>query len=123
MQPNALPAPDRRAVLAAGAAVLAPSFVSARDGAIPRWQADALAYLAKLVRDDGGYSWEGAPYSHLTPTFAVVGAYHILKQEPPKKESLVKFVREKHPFHLMKLERPLRGFDFQQMQALAWLGE
>lgn len=117
------PLPDRRAVLAAGAAALVASPANARADALPRWQADALAYLARLARSDGGCAWEGAPYAHLTPTFAAVGVHHVLKQEPPKKAALVKFVRERHPFHIKKLERPLRGFDYQQIQALVWLGE
>lgn len=122
-RPNSHPAPDRRTVLAAAAAAVVPSYGRGRDDARPRWQADALAYLASLVRPDGGYAWEGAPYPHLTPTFAVVGAYRVLKQPLPGKEAVVKFLRERHPFHIKKLERPLRGFDHQQIQALAWLGE
>ncbi|QEL15644.1 prenyltransferase/squalene oxidase repeat-containing protein [Limnoglobus roseus] len=114
---------DRRLLLATAAAVLVPRFGFARPDAVPQWQTDALAYLAGLVRADGGYAWDGAPYSHLTPTFAVVGTFHVLKQPPPKTEALTKFVRERHPFHLKKLERPLRGFDLQQIQALVWLGE
>jgi hypothetical protein len=120
--PRTIPIPDRRTVLVAGAAALVAPPARGR-APLPRWQSDALAYLAKLARDGGGYGWDGAPYAHLTPTFAVVGAHHVLKQEPPEKAALVKFVRERHPFHIKKLERPLRGFDYQQIQALVWLGE
>src|SRR5215218_7020497 len=105
---RATPTPDRRTVLVAGATALVAPPARGRD-ALPRWQSDALAYLAKLARDGGGYAWDGAPYAHLTPTFAAVGAHRVLKQEPPEKAALVKFVRDRHPFHIKKLERPLRG--------------
>ena len=45
-------------------------------------------YLESLRRPDGGYAWADQPQSHLTPSFAAVGCYHLLGLEPPKKESL-----------------------------------
>ena len=87
------------------------------------WQSDALKWLETLARDDGGYGWEDQPKSHLSPTFAVIGCYHMLGQEPPHKARLAEFVRTHHPFHLKKLERDLRVFEFQQIQSLLWLGE
>jgi hypothetical protein len=80
-------------------------------------------YLESLARADGGYGWEGQEHSHLTPTFYVIGCYRVLKQTPPNKAKLAEFVRTHHPSALKKLEQERRVFEFQQVQALAWLGE
>jgi hypothetical protein len=82
-----------------------------------------VRYLESLARSDGGYGWEDQKRSHLTPTFAVIGCYRALKFVPPRKEQLAAFVRTHHPAQLKKLEQERRVFDFQQVQALAWLGE
>lgn len=87
------------------------------------WQADVLRWLETLARDDGGYAWEDQPRSHLTPTFAVIGCYHALGLDPPRRARLAEFVRTHHPFHLKTLERDLRVFEYQQIQSLLWLGE
>lgn len=82
-----------------------------------------LAYLETLARPDGGYGWPQWDRGHLTPTFAVVGCHHLLKQEPPRRPQLVEFLRTRHPFHLKVLEHPFPVFEYQQLQALRWLGE
>lgn len=84
--------------------------------------AAALNYLRTLARDDGGYAWGDQEHSHLTPTFAAIGCHHLLRQAPPNRAALERFVREHHPRELKKLEQERRTFDFQQVQALAWLG-
>lgn len=82
-----------------------------------------VAYLETLARDDGGYGWEDQAASHLTPTFGVIGAYRLLGRQPPRLGTLAAFVRTHHPFHIKKLERDLRGFEFQQIQSLLWLAD
>jgi hypothetical protein len=52
----------------------------------------------------------------------VIGAYRVLKQTPPQKDALIEFVRTHHPRELKKLEQERRIFEWQQIQALAWLG-
>jgi hypothetical protein len=86
------------------------------------WKTEASAYLESLARSDGGYGWEDQEHSHLTPTFAAIGSYHALKVPPPRREALAEFVRTHHPSQLKKLEQEHRIFDFQQIQALVWLG-
>jgi hypothetical protein len=81
-----------------------------------------LRYLESLARSDGGYAWEDQAHSHLTPTFAVVGCYCLLKRTLPDREKLVEFIRSHHPRELKKLEQERRVFEFQQVQALVWLG-
>lgn len=82
-----------------------------------------IAYLETLARPDGGYAWADQDDSHLTPTFAVIGCYRALRQDPPHKASLAEFVRTHHPSRLKKLEQERRVFLYQQARALAWLGE
>ena len=67
------------------------------------------AYLASLARPDGGYGWAGQERSHLTPTFAVVGAYRALGSEPPRRERLIDFIRNTPPFRIKRLEREWFG--------------
>lgn len=81
-----------------------------------------LRYLESLARTDGGYAWEDQADSHLTPTFAVIGCYRLLKQTPPNQHALAEFVRTHHPSRLKKLEQERRVFEFQQVQSLVWLG-
>ena len=99
--------------------MLIPRHGSAEEKAGP----EITAYLESLARDDGGYGWEDQQHSHLTPSYAVIGCYHALKAEVPRKDRLAAFVREHHPAQLKKLEQERRVFDFQQTQALVWLGE
>jgi len=98
--------------------VLGQSAASRRD-----WKSTVAAYLESLSRSDGGYAWEDQPHSHLTPTFAVIGSYRVLKLNPPNKDRLAEFVRTHHPSQLKKLEQEHREFEFQQIQSLLWLGE
>jgi len=91
--------------------------------AFAAWKPKILAYLESLARPDGGYAWPGEPFSHLSPTFAVVGAYHTLGERPPTPAKLAEFIRTHHPFHLNTLERELKTYEYQQIQSLLWLGE
>ncbi|HEX5445462.1 MAG TPA: prenyltransferase/squalene oxidase repeat-containing protein [Pirellulales bacterium] len=110
-------------------AALARPPASRADAVRPAWQSQLCAWLESLARDDGGYAWDGGhrgsgqTRSHLTPTFAVIGCYHALGQEPPQKARLAEFVRTHHPFEIKKLERELRVFEYQQIQSLRWLGQ
>ncbi|OHB80316.1 MAG: prenyltransferase [Planctomycetes bacterium RBG_16_55_9] len=87
------------------------------------WRRQVCNYLESLRRADGGYAWPDLPRSHLTPSFAAAGCYHLLRENPPNKEALVEFLRTHHPFHLKQLERPLKVFEFQQIQSLLWLDQ
>jgi len=87
------------------------------------WHNGAVRYLETLARADGGYGWEGQEHSHLTPTFFVIGCYRLLGETVPRKTQLAEFIRTHHPSALKKLEQERRIFDWQQVQALVWLGE
>ena len=82
-----------------------------------------IDYLASHARADGGYAFSDQQRSHLTPTYAVIGAYRLLGQTPPNSAALVDYVRTHHPRELKKLEQERRIFEFQQVQALVWLGD
>ena len=82
-----------------------------------------LGYLRRHARADGGYAFATQNRAHLTPTFAVIAAYRLLGVEPPEKAKLMELVRAHHPRELKKLEQERRIFEFQQVQALRWLGD
>ena len=97
---------------------IAPFAAAAEEGA------SIERYLEGLARQDGGYGWAGDPHSHLTPTFAVAACYRLLGKQLPAKAAVARFVRENHPMNpARRKDRPLRRFDYEQIQALAWLGE
>jgi hypothetical protein len=96
---------------------------SAEQADFDSWAKSVCDYLETLWRADGGYAWADQAQSHLTPSFAAVGCYQLLRREPPRKAALIEFIRTHHPFHIKKLERDLRVFEFQQIQSLVWLGE
>ncbi len=106
-------------LLSASPATLFTKAAAASASGVPQ----ILAYLESLARPDGGYAWADQADSHLTPTFAVIGCYRLLKQTPPNKQRLAEFVRTHHPSRLKKLEQEHREFEFQQIQSLRWLGE
>src|SRR3954471_545057 len=103
----------------AGAAAALP--LTTRGAAAPSTRA-ITDYLETLKKSGSGYGWGDQEISHLTPTFHVIGAYRVLKQTPPSKDALIAFVRTHHPRELKKLEQERRIFEWQQIQALAWLG-
>ena len=111
-----------RTLAATGAVAALPRVVRAAANATPSFAA-ITKYLQTHARDDEGYGWEDQEISHLTPTFGVIGCYHLLKQAPPQLAKLAQYVRTHHPRELKKLEQERRVFEFQQVQALAWLGE
>ena len=111
-----------RTIAATGLSAALPEIVGGQPAAAADGQATVAAYLENLGRPDGGYAWPDQPHSHLTPTFAVIGCYRLLKRQPPNKARLADFVRTHHPFRVKKLERELRVFEFEQIQSLLWLG-
>ena len=118
---------SRRSLLKALAAVelgalLPGSAFALSAGPTEGWQAGVVAYLETLRRPDGGYAWDDQPTAHLTPTFAAIGAYRLLGLDPPGKAGLAEYVRAHHPFQIKKLEREMHAFEYQQIQALLWLG-
>lgn len=92
---------------------------SAPDLGIPQLK----TFLESLSRPDGGYAFPGQGRSHLTSSFAAVGCYHALGEQPPRPKQLASFIRENHPSRLKKLEQEHREFDYQQIQALVWLAQ
>jgi hypothetical protein len=88
-----------------------------------KWREALLTYLQSLARPDGGYAFADQDRSHLTSTCAVIGCYHLLKEPVPNSKTLAAFVRDNHPSRLKKLEQERRAFEFQQVQALIWLGD
>ncbi|MSU23905.1 MAG: prenyltransferase [Opitutus sp.] len=116
-----MPALTRRALLKSAAIVSAAwgfSRLRAAESA-----AAVTNYLATHARGDGGYAFADQQRSHLTPTYAVIGAYRLLGQMPPNPAALANYVRTHHPRELKKLEQERRIFEFQQVQALVWLGD
>ena len=110
-----------KSAVAVGVSAAFTKFASGESA--PEWARAVPVYLEKLRRADGGYGWEDQDHSHLTPSFAAVGCYHILKLTPPSSEKLGEFVRMHHPSELKKLEQEHRVFEYQQIQALTWLGQ
>lgn len=105
-----------------GAASALPARICGQPPGNASWTDSVLRYLGALARPDGGYAWEDQADSHLTPTFAVVGCFHLLNRIPPDKARLAEFIRTHHPSRLKKLEQEHRVFEFQQVQSLVWLG-
>jgi hypothetical protein len=112
-----------KTVAVAGAASALPGSLFCQPQNPVRSTDQFVAYLESLARSDGGYGWEGQEHSHLTPTFFVIGCYRLLKRRPPRRTELAEFVRTHHPAALKKLEQERRIFEWQQVQALVWLGE
>ena len=87
-----------------------------------------VRYLHTLARPDGGFGWEDQPDSHLTPTFAAIGCFHLLGRDVPDRKAHIDFVRTHHPLRgpyaeTGASELDLRSFLLQQIQALRWLGD
>ncbi|HEY2411751.1 MAG TPA: prenyltransferase/squalene oxidase repeat-containing protein [Pirellulaceae bacterium] len=110
-----------QASAAAAAATAFPNAALAQKS--PLWITAIVKYLESHAKPDGGYGWEGQDHSHLTPTFAIIGCYHLLSLDPPNIPALAQFIRTHHPRELKKLDRIQKHFDWQQIQALVWLGE
>lgn len=113
----------KAAAAALSVATLGKETMAAGRGRPISWLSNVLGYIESLRRTDGGYAWPDQSRSHLTPSFAAIGCYHLLARTPPNKKSLAEFVRTHHPFRLKKLERDLKVFEFEQIQSLLWLGE
>ena len=72
---------------------------------------------------DGGFAFEDQAASHVTPTYAAIGALRLLEALPADRARLAEFIRRSHPRELKRKEHERRSFDFQQVQALLWLGD
>ena len=92
------------------------------DTATVDWTSSLLGFLRSCARPDGGYAWPDQPDSHLTTTFAAIGCHVLLNRELPNKNVLAEFVLENHPAKRSRPESPLHIFEWQQIQALRWLG-
>ncbi len=91
-------------------------------------QQTVARYLESLAKPDGGYGWSEQYDSHLSVTFAVVGAYHALGLAAPRPRETAAFVRRGHPTGGPNAETrihatELKEFVFQQIQSLLWLGQ
>jgi prenyltransferase beta subunit len=114
----------KRAVTVGVLGALHPSLAARSSQAAPRAdRAAILDYLHRHARGDGGYAFEDQERSHLTPTFAAIGAFHLLGAVPQNTRALAQYVRTHHPSALKRLEQEHRCFELQQVQALAWLGD
>lgn len=83
-----------------------------------------VAYLEKHRKSEGGYGWTSDVVAHVTPTFAVVGCYHLLNTPIPDRETVARFIREHYPVpEIRRKERPLWRLDYEQIQTLLWLDE
>ncbi len=111
----------RRSLLKSAAVAGAAGAFSRLRAAEPA--AAVIHYLAAHARPDGGYAFSDQQRSHLTPTYAVIGAYRLLGEMPPNRAALTDYVRTHHPRELKKLEQERRIFEFQQVQSLVWLGD
>jgi hypothetical protein len=81
-------------------------------------------YWETLARPGGGYGWADNPDPALTVTYAAIVSYRVLGKEPPRKAELAKFLRDAYPMEPpRRKDRPLHRFDYEQAQALVWLGE
>lgn len=94
-----------------------------RPNGRPDWQWQTAAYLKTLERPDGGYGWPDQDHSHLTPTWAAIGALRLLQELPPATQARIDYIRQNHPQRTKKPERELHEFDYQQIQALQWLSQ
>lgn len=88
-----------------------------------RFRAEVLRYLRLQARSDGGFAFAEQSASHLTATYAAVGALRLLDALPSDRSSLIAFIHRHHPRELKRKEHERRSFDFQQVQALSWLGD
>src|SRR5688500_5863550 len=86
------------------------------------WTKDVPRYLETLRRDDGGYAWPDQAVSHVTTTFAAAGTYRALGLKPRNADKAAAFVRDNHPQRGKTPEWELHEFDYQQVQAMLWLG-
>lgn len=82
----------------------------------------------KLAKTDGGYGWEDQYDGHLTPTFATVGVLYHLDALPADRGALAEYVKTHHPQKGPNKEAgpsgaEMRNLVYQQIQALAWLGD
>jgi hypothetical protein len=92
--------------------------------AATRQKESIVRFLEGLKRPGGGYGWPADDFAHLTPTFGVIACYRLLGESVPDKQGLAAFIRSSYPMLPARhKDRPLRRFDFEQIQALKWLGD
>src|SRR5918997_50734 len=80
-------------------------------------------YLEKHKRPEGGYGWETDVVAHTTPTFAAVGCYRLLGAPVPDTGRVASFLHVYPVPERRRTERPLWRLDWEQVQALLWLGQ
>jgi len=81
----------------------------------PRW----AHHRAGFYLCDKSLAAGVGPFPPLPP----VPRDEVLGQASPKTSQLAEFIRTHHPGALKKLEQERRIFEWQQVQALVWLGE
>ncbi len=87
------------------------------------WLDAVFHYWDSLARP-GGWAWPEDPHAFLTVTYAAIASYRAAGREVPRKAEVAEFVRGAYPIPPgRKKDRPLRRFNYEQMQSLAWLGE
>lgn len=92
--------------------------------AATRQKQSLIRFLEGLKRPGGGYGWPADDFAHLTPTFGVIACYRLLAEEVPGKAQVAAFIRRSYPMLAARhKDRPLRRFDFEQIQGLKWLGD
>lgn len=80
-------------------------------------------YLETHRRPEGGYGWTSDVVAHISPTFGVIGSYHLLDLDVPDADRAAAFARDIYPVpELRRKDRPLWRLDFEQVQTLLWLG-
>ena len=91
----------------------------------PEWFRRRLAvYLEQHRRPEGAYGWSSDVTAQITPTFAVVGCYHLLGLPVPDAARVASFVPNNYPMpEPRRKDRPLWRIDFEQAQTLVWLNE
>ncbi|MBI4905476.1 MAG: terpene cyclase/mutase family protein [Acidobacteria bacterium] len=96
---------------------LAAAPLAARDSSLAN-------FVETLAKPGGGYSWLPESDAHLTPTFGAVACYHVLGEPCPGRAATARFLRERYPMpERRRNDRPLRRFNYEQIQGLLWLNE
>lgn len=89
-----------------------------------RFRTKVAAFLAGHRRPEGAYGWSSDVIAHITPTFGVVGSYHLLGMKPLQPERVADFARNVYPVpEVRRKDRPLWRMDFEQVQTLLWLDQ
>ncbi|MPY90821.1 MAG: prenyltransferase [Luteitalea sp.] len=114
---------DRRTFLITGAIACAGTLASHAQPRATSFER-VVSYLQSLARPEGAFGWPDDDTATLTPTFAAVGCFRLLKIDVPNATMVARFVQTTYPVpERRRTERPLWRFDYEQVQTLLWLGE